>query len=250
MGLAPVMLNLLMAIAPAQANCPMSVGSAEPYQLVMQRRWRELQAQTTYPWGNVRPYAKFEGENITLTPEFDRLTGSQKQQVVSTVLTTPPFDQLTPAEQEAMKEVGGVAPYRVYASDGRLVSAPYDGCTRPTLLTERARYSWYYNSQERGAPRDLTPEGLRNAGRPSWRIVRFPISAEQERSTRFQFWKTVGWNASNWWIAWVPENGYFEINVPVGYNSAQLERFWQVAPRQHRYVVVGNDGTVLQERRF
>lgn len=242
--------HLAVAIAPAQANCAMSVGSAEPYQLVMQRRWRELQQAPTYPWGQVRPYSTFVGERMTLTPAFEQLMGSQKQQVITTLLTTPPFDQLTPAEQEAMQQVGGPPPYRVYASDGRLVSAPYDGCTRPTLLTERDRYSWYFNSQGRDAPPDLTPDGLRNAGRPSWRVVRVPITAEQERHTRLRFWQAVGWNATNWWIAWVPETGYFELNVPVGYNPAQLERFWRVAPRQQRYVVVANDGTVLQERRF
>lgn len=247
---ATVLFNLSVAIAPANANCAMGVGSAEPFQLVMERVWRELQQQPTYPWGNARPYGTFVGNRITLTPAFEPLTGAQKQQVVETVLTTPPFEQLTPAERDAMQQVAGPPPYQVYASDGRLVSAPYDGCTRPTLLTERDRYGWYFNSQNRGAPADLTPDGLRNAGRPSWRVVRVPISAEQERSTRLRFWNAVGWNATDWWIAWVPETGYFELNVPVGYSPTQLERFWQVAPRQQRYVVVANDGTVLQERRL
>ncbi len=64
-----VLPNLLVAIAPAQANCPMAVGSAEPFQLVMTHRWRELQQQTTYSWGNVRPYTTFTRTHINLTPE-------------------------------------------------------------------------------------------------------------------------------------------------------------------------------------
>lgn len=246
---ATVALNLLVAIAPVQANCAGSIGTLEPYQPVMERMWRELQEQTNPPWGEVNPFGTLEGDRITLTAEFERLNGSQKQQVIEALRTFPPYHELTPAEQEAMNQVTGTAPYRIYASDGRLLFTPYDACSSYTLLTEKARYAWYYNYLPIITP-NFNPDSLRNAGNPSWRQVRFPIAAEQERNTRLQFWRTVGWNATDWWIAWVPENGYFEINVPTDYNQSQLERFWQVAPRQYRYVVVATDGTVLQERTF
>ncbi|MBD2517067.1 hypothetical protein H6G93_19010 [Nostoc sp. FACHB-973] len=42
--------------------------------------------------------------------------------------------------------------HSVYASDGRLLSAVYDACTRFDMLTEKARYSWYYNSIGRSLP--------------------------------------------------------------------------------------------------
>jgi hypothetical protein len=236
--------------SPALANCPGALGSPDTMQPVMQRQWQRVQQQTSYPWGTVRPYGSISGDRVTLTPEFDRLTYPQKQQVLDTLLNANLNQLMTPAELEALYNTPGFGPtpFRIYASDGRAVSLPYDACTRNTLLTERARYSWYYNQQL--VDRTISSEGLRNIGRPSWRQVRYPITAERERNTRNQFWNAVGYNqaANGWWIAWVPEHGYFEINVPPTYDSSRLQRFWQSAPRQTRYVVVNSEGTLIQER--
>lgn len=229
-----------LTTAPAFANCVEELAPIEQIRAAMERQWQQLQQQTTYPWGEARPFGTLVGDRITLTPEFDRLTGSQKRQVIDAVFSYT----LTPEEQAINRAF--IGPYEIYTNDGRLIYRA-SFCHDFTVLTERARYGFYYNTGRS----ELEAE-LRNAGRPAWRNVQFPISIAQERATRLRFWNTVGYNqaANNWWIAWVPETGYFEVNVPVGYNRQLLQHFWQVAPQQYRYVVVTADGTVVEQHHF
>ncbi len=251
--------SVVATIKPAQAICLETPSTLEDVQPTFVRYMQQLQQQQTFPWGNLQPYGDISGDRITLTPEFEQLTGRQKQQVLDLLRFHNWYAELvTPDEATAIKARNnglipvGMPPYQVYASDGRAVSLPYNACERFTLLTEAARYSFYYNRR----PADgVSLNGLRNAGRPSWRRVNFPISAAQEKAVRLKFWQTVGYNNSNGvdWIAWVPEHGYFEINV----NSERsdryqhtLHKFWRVAPRQYRYVVVDADGTQLEEKTF
>ncbi|WGV26710.1 hypothetical protein [Halotia branconii] len=225
--------NFVAVISPAQANCPGSVPPLEEVQPQMQQRWQELQRRKTYPWGKAQVYKSLQGDRITLASSFDQLRDSQKQEVLNLL-------QL------------GNNPHSVYASDGRLLSAVYDACTRFFMLTEKARYSWYYNSIGRSLPNNFPQEALRNAGNPSWRQVRVPISQTRERSIRNLFWNEMGYSQANsgLWIAWVPEHGYFEINVPNGYSVQQLQKFWAVAPRNYRYIVLSTDGTILMDANF
>jgi hypothetical protein len=245
----------LMITPSVLANCAGSVGDVATWQAPLQRHWQALQQQTDYPWGQARPYDTIVGDRITFTPDFERLNGPQKQQGLDLLLNPDWSKIITPAEQEAASGPGGFGfgfgplPHSIYASDGRLLSAAYDGCTRFTTLTEQARYSWYYNSIGRILPTNSDPEALRNAGRPAWRQVRFSIAAAQERNVRLRFWRTVGYNrvAQGFWIAWVPEQGHFEVNVPPGYDIRQLRRFREAAPSQYRYVVVTTEGTRIGE---
>ena len=235
-------INVVVATPPAKANCPGSPPPLEEVQPQVQQRWEELQRMATYPWGKARVYERLQGDSeallrsadrITLAPSFDQLRNGQKQEVLNLLRLSN-------------------YPYSVYASDGRLLSALYDACTRFDTLTERARYSWYLNSIGRTLPDNLPREALRNAGTPSWRLVRVPISKTQEQSVRNLFWKTMGYSQANtgMWIAWVPEHGYFEVNVPNGYNVQQLGQFWRVAPRNYRYIVLSTDGTLVLDANF
>ncbi|MEA5601899.1 hypothetical protein [Nostoc sp. UHCC 0252] len=226
-------LNFLVAIPKAQANCPGSVQPLEEVQPQVQRHWDELQRQENYPWGRTKVYERLQGARITLAPSFDQLRGSYKQEALE------------------LLRLGNYL-HSVYASDGRLLSAVYDACTRSYMLTEKARYSWYYNSIGRSLPDNLKREALRNAGRPSWRQVRVPISEAQERSVRDLFWNKMGYAQANngMWIAWVPEHGYFEINVPNGYNIKQLGQFWRSAPRNYRYIVLSTNGSLVFDANF
>jgi hypothetical protein len=250
-------LGMLATTREAQATCIETPSTLEDVQPTYVRYLQQLRSSTTFPWGNVQPYAEISGERITLTPEFEQLTGPQKQQVIDLLRLSTRYSELvTPDEAAAIRARNngfippGVPPYGIYASDGRAVSVPYNACERFTLLTEAARYSFYYN---RSPADDATRDALRNAGQPSWRRVNFPISPAQEKAVRLKFWRTVGYNNSNGvdWIAWVPEHGYFEINVKseVGerYQNT-LRKFWRVAPRQYRYVVVDSAGTRLEEK--
>ncbi|HEY9639062.1 MAG TPA: hypothetical protein V6C57_01185 [Coleofasciculaceae cyanobacterium] len=232
--LAPIAaIQLLAATFPAQANCPGSVQPVEAVQPQVQARWDELQRLATYPWGTARVYDRLQGDRITLAASFDQLRDAQKQEVLNLLRL-------------------GNYPHSVYASDGRLLSAVYDACTRFDMLTERARYSWYYNSIGRWLPTDLPREALRNAGHPFWRQVQVSISESQEQAIRNLFWNKMGYSQadSGMWIAWVPEQGYFEINVPNGYDVQQLAEFWGVAPHAYRYVVLSTDGTWLMDANF
>ncbi len=236
-------LNLIVAILPAKANCSEQIATSEVIRNAVKRRFEELQKQQIYPWGKIRPYDKISGNNIILTSAFDQLTGIQKKQVISEVL----LYNLTEEERNAGVYIG-IPPHSVYASDGRIVSYVYDGCTSFTPLTEKERYSAYLNdfSNKRLNIEEESRNILPSSGITA-RKIRFPITARKEKKIRLLFWKTIGYSQekNGWWIAWVPEHGYFEINLPHNYNKKLLEKFLGIAPRQYRYVLVDDDGTFL-----
>lgn len=256
LGVIPLMAAVGMAIAPlpALANCNDVIPPLESVQPEMERLWQNLRSRDRFPWGTIQPYGSLSGNRITLTPEFELLSGTEKQWAIA-ILFNPDWLNLTHEEWIQIRDnlfnrlPGGGSPYEIYASDGRLVSQAYDACTRHTLLTERSRYSWYFNQMSRN-PR-ITTQGLRNTGTPPWRFIQVPISEQAERSVRMAFWQTVGFSSTtaDWWIAWVPEQGHFEINIATPTDLARLEPFWQVAPRHFSYVVVMNDGTRMREIR-
>ncbi|WP_243397408.1 phosphoribosylaminoimidazolesuccinocarboxamide synthase [Crocosphaera subtropica] len=240
----------MISVPVVLANCNDRVASLTLVQPIMERLWPKLKAENPI-------YAQLKDDSITLTEGFATLTGTQKQQALEPLklgYNNNWFEFLTPEEkQSALQDrgLGAISPYRVYGSDGRLISVPYDGCTRLTLLTEKDRFSYYYqtliyrNRLEVGQ-NDITPQMLRNAGQPSWRKVNVPISPQQEQQIRLQFWQTIGYDQvdEGWWIAWVPEQGHFEINVPVDYDKNPLQNYRQIASPKYKYVVIDNEGTL------
>ncbi|NJL22768.1 MAG: hypothetical protein HC895_21230 [Leptolyngbyaceae cyanobacterium SM1_3_5] len=168
-------LSIVVASPPAFANC----AGEPPDEVVVplvEQRWQALQQMQTYPWGTARVYDRLEVDRrqVWFNARFDQLRGTQKQQAVE------------------MLQLGS-SPFRAYASDGRLLSARYDGCTRFDTLTERSRYSYYYNEIGRSLPANTPRDQLRNIGRPAWRQVRYPIAAATERSVRTLFWNRMGY---------------------------------------------------------
>lgn len=224
----------------AQANCAGFGRSPETVNLEVQERVNQLKENTNEFFGQ-KMIASFTNAQqptgklprITLTPAFDRFSGPDKRQILRTL------------------QLDG-STYEVYAADGRLVSAQYDGCTRTDLLTERDRYSWYLNRPPVPMPTALLQEALRNAGKPRWRAVQAHLSVAEERRVRTQFWETVGYDKANkgWWIAWVPEGGYFEVTVVNANDAAGLKSFLAKASQQYRYVVLAKDGTPLSDTRY
>ncbi|MBW4443347.1 MAG: hypothetical protein KME10_19315 [Plectolyngbya sp. WJT66-NPBG17] len=209
----------------AQANCAGFVRPPEIVNPEVKQRAIQLKTDPNQFFGK-KMLDTIADRRITLTPAFDRLTGLEKQQVLNTL------------------QLGG-STVEVYAANGRLVSAQYDGCTRKYLLTERDLYSWYVNRPPIQAPLPMLRDALRNAGEPSWRKINQSIHPEDERRARFKFWQTVGYDKAKlgWWIAWVPEGGYFEVNVRTADDVSKLKPYFETAYRQHRYVVVLTDGT-------
>jgi hypothetical protein len=65
------------------------------------------------------------------------------------------------------------------------------------------------------------------------------MSRWQQEEIKKLFWSTVGYDlAGDYWIAWVPESGHFEINVPHLNHDPVLNKFWAVAPNYYRYIVI------------
>lgn len=116
-----LIITTVLIATKAQANCSQTTAKLALVQPAMERYFQQLQQKTQFPWGKVQPYGKLSGDRITLTPEFERLTGTQKKQAIDLLDL-------------------GRSPYFVFASDYRVISYPYDGCTRLTLLTELNRY--------------------------------------------------------------------------------------------------------------
>lgn len=218
-----------IAAHPAQANCAGYGRPPEEVNLEVKQRANQLKNDPNQFFGQ-KMLDVIADRRITLTPAFDRLTGSEKQQVLNTL------------------QLDG-STYEFYTADGRLVSAQYDGCTRNYLMTERDRYSWYLNRPPIPMPTPMLQDALRNAGQPKWRKVNQSIHPEDERRARLKFWQTVGYNQHNkgWWIAWVPEGGYFEVTVRNADDVTTLKPYLENAFRQYRYVVLATDGTPLYD---
>jgi hypothetical protein len=214
---------------PAQANCPGFGREPEQVNLEVQQRANQLKNDPNQFFGN-KMLDAISNRRIILTPEYDRLTGTEKQQVLSTL------------------QLDG-STYEVYTTDSRLVSMQYDGCTRTYLKTERDRYGWYLNRPPVAMPLPMLRDALRNWGQPTWRKVNQSIHPEDERRARFKFWETVGYDKHNqgWWIGWVPEGGYFEVTVRNADGVSQLKPYLKTAFHQYRYIVIASDGTPLYD---
>jgi hypothetical protein len=214
---------------PAQANCPGFVRPPEIVNPEVKQRALQLKNDSNQVFWQ-KMLDVITDRRITLSSAFDRATGADKQQLLNTL-------QLNGSTVE------------VYAADGRLVSAQYDGCTREYLLTERDRYSWYLKRPPVQMPLPMLRDALRNSGQPSWRKVNHSIHPEDERRARFKFWETVGYDKAKlgWWIAWVPEGGYFEVTVRNGDDVTQLKPYLETAFRQYRYVLLTSNGMPLYD---
>lgn len=254
------LLAWMITLSPALANCSDRPASTDWYGPVMGEHFETLQSQTTYPWGDGRVFDRIDGNQLILSAVFDTLTGADKLQVIDSLQSFEFTDYLTPEELQSKyegegREGIGTWPYDIVTSDGRRVLEVYDGCTQRVLLTEHDRFDLYYTRYYNAVGRDTSQGHLRNAGAPSWRQVSFPIDATAELLVRTGFWNTIGYEHSTgfddlWWIAWVPEQGHFEVNVPENFDYDLLQRYWEVADRDYTYVVIREDGTQLGVKQF
>ena len=100
----PALGTLLLGcfLLPASANCLDGIADREFVRPLMQRRWQQLQAQTAYPWGRLRPYGRIEGDTLVLSPDFYQLDREQKRavfQLLPGVEALGWYQLMTPAEQ-------------------------------------------------------------------------------------------------------------------------------------------------------
>lgn len=244
-------LSFLLLTAPARANCVDNIGRLDFAAPVMQKHWAELQTRQNFPWGAINPYDRIQGDQLWLKPSFETLTSAQKHQALALLHLGNDWYELVqkwvPAQElteDRMVEVGALPPYAVYASDGRLISAVYDGCTREVMFTERQRFQWYTNRRPAGA----RPVDLYNGGHPAWRRIHFALAPAKEKAVRLAFWRAVGFAKADagWWISWVPEQGHFEIDLPSARELPSLQRaFLNQAPGTYTFVVRDQDGNSL-----
>lgn len=69
-----------------------------------------------------------------------------------------------------------------------------------------------------------------------------PLPARIRMATvKQRFHRVMSWKPE-YFIAWVPEGGFFEINLEREAELTKLRAFWPVAPRGVRYEVLLNDG--------
>ncbi len=96
-------LGMLATTREARATCIETPSTLEDVQPTYVRYLQQLRDSTTFPWGNVQPYAEISGARITLTPEFEQLTGPQKQQVIDLLRLSMRYSELvTPDEAAAI----------------------------------------------------------------------------------------------------------------------------------------------------
>jgi len=248
-------LVLLALITPVRSNCVDDISDPDFATPLFKRWFDQLKSRQSFPWGTVNPYDRFRDGRVYFNSDFDTLTVHQRMEVFDLLhldLGGKTWYQLVQyylpnRELEGIDPVriGARHPFAVYGSDGRLLSPVYDGCTRMLTLTERARFQWYSLRGE-VPPRHQNTVN-RNTGYPSWRKVRYPITPQHELGVRQSFWRQIGWSYEReyrgWWIAWVPEHGWFEINIP---SSSELpllrKRFLNRPPQGWKFVVTDQSG--------
>lgn len=234
----PLAMLLLLCLPPfAQANCADQIASWEVVKPAQTRLLEELRNRRSYPWGTACPYGAFNESVLSLTRDFAKLSDANKREALKLLRLSVgnwPKEFLKDDEIKRLDNNGGAAlqgamsPVTVVDADGRTVSIPYDGCTRYTLLTEYDRYRYQC--------------GMRRLQR----LVRHPLSESRQAKVKEQFWKSVGKPCAGvFWISWVPECGYFEIDIDLQQEAAarkRLHRFLRVAS-QYKFVVVAQDAS-------
>lgn len=235
--LLPALLAAFLA-GPAAAACNDPVMEMAVARPALEAVWGALSRQTQFPWGGAHVWGRIVGDRVEMALPYDRLTAKHKRAALDMLkLGGTPAGIYKPTAYDELVHRTPVSPYSVYAHDGRIVSLPYDGCTRLYFFTEydRARL----RSQQRTQPP---------------RKMRFPLPDATNTWVTNVFWTTVGRRQTDvLHFTWVPEAGHFEIVISmearIRYRS-RLEAFWWQAPLDLRYVVLDADGEWLEDRGF
>lgn len=227
---------LLLAGAPAIAECADPILPLEIAKPSVEAAWRGLQQRRSFPWGEAQVWSKIDGDRIELALPFERLSANHKRMALDMLgLGGLPATLYLPDAFDRLTQNRPMTPYTVFAHDGRVVSIPYDGCTRLYMFTEldRARLRW----------KGRTPPA---------RKVRYPLAEPILHDVTTNFWRIVGKSQPDiLHLAWVPERGHFEITVAMEARLRYRNRiapFWWQAPMDLHYVVLDANGDWLEER--
>ncbi len=213
---------IICTMAPAaQGACESQFLSTPAMQQAFAQYFAKLKAQK---WEGIVAFDRLQNQKIYMTPRFDKLQAEAKKRILGLLLLDyGEYVQLLPLLPEGDRRTlqGSMLPYTVYAADGRVLSAAYNPCNRLTTLTEYER------------------SRLPFLGINIQRVQRFPMGAALQARTKKLFWSILGYEqAGDYWIEWVPEKGFFEIDVPSRNHNQYLETFWESMPTAYRYLVV------------
>lgn len=215
------LLSFCLMVPSAQAACESQFIESEAMQKAYTTYFEKLKAEK---WEGILAFDRMSYQKIYMTPKFDKLKADAKKRILSLLLLDyGEYLQLNPLLSiEARRELkGSMLPYAVYTADGRILSAAYNPCNRLITLTEYER------------------SRLPFLGINIQRVQRYPMAPSIQEGIEKIFWKTVGYEqAGEYWIEWVPEKGYFEIDVPSLNHNAVLEAFWKQIPNPYRYLIV------------
>ena len=204
-------------------------------------------AETTIDLQVVAPWITSAVAKLKAGPDgacFDRLAGSD-------LYLTAAFERLSPARKKALiddaeklfwreipekvgdqqRDSGAIAlPVRFVDALGRelYVTTP---CFGDFLqLTEHQRYLAMFSFGE--------------SNETTYRKQVHPLPKGLSlKQVRGRFHGVMSWKPA-YYITWVPEGGFFEIDLPKD-ERRKLAAFWPKAPRGYRYDVRTNDGTLL-----
>lgn len=213
---------MLCGITPmAQAACESQFLTTPAMQQAFAQYFAKLKAQK---WEGIYAFDRLQNQKLYMTPHFDKLQAEAKKRILSLLLLDyGEYVQLLPLLPEGTRRSlqGSMLPYTVYTADGRVLSAAYNPCNRLTTLTEYER------------------SRLPFLGINIQRVQRFPMGPSMQAYAKKQFWNVLGYEqAGDYWIEWVPEKGFFEIDVPSRNHSQYLETFWESMSTAYRYLVV------------
>lgn len=162
---------------------------------------------------------------VTTTPAFDDLPPKRRAALLSDAAFAY-REALTPAEAQDERDQGFLgSPISVHDALGRPTYI-YTACFGDfLLLTEHQRY--------------LTGFSIWSVNQ---RVERHALPPRVKmKSVKASFHRVMSWKPA-YFIAWVPEGGYFEIDLARPGELTKLRAFWPHAPRGFRYDVLLNDG--------
>jgi hypothetical protein len=175
-------------------------------------------------------FDRIEGERLYTTPAFDKAPAERKQAILEAGLMSL-WEVMPQAERDNLRENSGAIsnPTIIVDPIGRQLyrdtpcSSAYVSLTEHQRVTNAFSISYSYTQQDR-------PQ-----------TYRLKLDLQQVKKG---FHGVMSWKPE-YFINWVPEGGFFEIDVPDRAAVARLSKYWPKAPRGYRYDVRLNDGTLV-----
>lgn len=224
--LATALLILALA-APAHANCAETYIELAAIAPALARGAAALEAG---PDGTY--FDRLEGDKLYVSQAFELLPPQRKAGLVRDASATL-WGAIPQADRERFMGVGQVAHgVKVVDPLGRTLYQHTPCFGSFTTLTEHQRFLAMFSFGEH----DET----------AWRVQTHPLPKGIDMKALRRRFVAAGARGPGFYLGWVPEGGFFEIDLPARAHVRRLAAFWRHAPRGHRYDVRLNDGTLVQ----